>query len=50
LIVACRFAWTAAAVATARRLQLPERTLRREARLAVAVTAAMVVMTAARGG
>jgi hypothetical protein len=45
--VACLMAWTAAAVATARRLRLSARTLRIEAWLAVAVSAAMGVATAA---
>jgi hypothetical protein len=45
--VACLFAWTAAAIATARRLALPAATLRAGAWIASAVTAAMVAMTAA---
>jgi len=45
--VACLGAWTLVAVAVARRLRLPEATLRAEAWIAAAVAAAMVAMTAA---
>jgi hypothetical protein len=47
LAVVCLAAWTAAAVATARRLELSALVLRLEARFAALVAAAMVVMTAA---
>jgi hypothetical protein len=43
----CLFAWAAAAASTARRLSLPPAPLRLEARLAVAVSATMVVVTIA---
>jgi len=47
LCAASLLAWTAAAVSIARRLELRPATLRAETRLAVGVTAAMAVMTAA---
>jgi len=47
LLVCSLAAWTAAAVATARRLELSPRTLRLEALLAAGVAAAMAAMTAA---
>jgi hypothetical protein len=47
LVAACLFVWTVAAVATARRLRLPEKTLRLEAWLALAVSAAMAAITIA---
>jgi hypothetical protein len=47
LLAASLAAWTAAAVATARRLRLPARLLGLEARLAAAVTITMGAMTAA---
>ena len=47
LIAASLFAWTAVAVAIARRLDPPPRTLTLQAWLAVAVTVAMVAMTVA---
>lgn len=47
LIVCCLASWTAAAVATARRLSLPAAILRLEARLGAAVAVCMAAMTAA---
>jgi hypothetical protein len=47
LVAGCVAAWTVAAVAIARRMSWPARVLRAEVGLAVAVTAAMAVMTAA---
>jgi hypothetical protein len=47
LAVACLLAWTAAAVATARRLDLPAPALRAQAWVSASVAAAMAVMTAA---
>jgi hypothetical protein len=47
LVVACLGAWTAAAVAVARRLTLSSAVLRLDARLAPAVTVAMGLMTVA---
>ena len=47
LVVACLFAWTAAAIAAARRLHLPAAVLRTEAWIASLVTAAMAAMTVA---
>jgi hypothetical protein len=47
LALVCLAAWTAAAVATARRLELSAFVLRLETRLAALVAAAMVVMTMA---
>jgi hypothetical protein len=47
LFAACLFAWANAAAATVRNLSLPARTLRTEARLGAAVSAAMAVMTIA---
>jgi hypothetical protein len=47
LVAVCLFAWTAAAVVTARRLRLPVATLRSLAWIASGVAAAMGVMTAA---
>ena len=47
LVVACLVAWVAAAVAVARRLDLPPLVLRIEGWLGVAVTAAMAAMTVA---
>ena len=46
LMAVCLFAWTGAAVAAARRLELPAATLRAHAWIACAVTVAMGVMTA----
>jgi hypothetical protein len=47
LVAACLAAWTAAAVAIARRMRWPAPVLRAEVVVAVGVTAAMAVMTAA---
>jgi hypothetical protein len=47
LVVACLAGWTAAAVATARRVRLSPRALRIEACIAIATTVAMAVMTGA---
>lgn len=47
LLLASLAAWTVAAVAVARRLELPRNVLRRETVLATAVTVSMAVMTAA---
>jgi hypothetical protein len=47
LVLACLATWTHAAVTTARRLRLPDATLRAETWIAAAVTLAMVAMTVA---
>jgi hypothetical protein len=47
LLVACLVAWTAAAVAVARRIDLPSAVMRLETLLATAVTLSMAAMTAA---